>query len=143
MEVISLLAGLLPVLLYVGCNESRFVVSPDDHSLSIITNLGQIRSVDELLNHEPFVLRGYGLEFDLQSDRTAVYVILQQHAAGHDYIEAAAPYLPLSWDTCEAFTDEWHEVFNQDGSFQIQATCSHCGAVYDVTGLVYDDCGGE
>ena len=136
MEVMLLLLSLLFALLCVGCEESRFIISPDDHSLSIITNLGAIRSVDELLEHEPFVLRGYGLEFELESDRTAVFTILQRHAAGENYLEAAAEYLPLSWDTCEPFTDEWHEVENMDGSLEYQATCHHCGTVFDVTELV-------
>lgn len=139
MELMWLLAAMLPLVVCVESDESRFIISPTNHSLHIITNLGAIRSVEELLMHEPWVLRGYGLDFELESDRSAVYEIMRRHAAGEPYLEGAAQFLPVSWDTCEAFTGLYHEIENDDGSLSYDTMCQECGTEYDVTHLFIDE----
>ena len=67
-NLLALLVLLCIVLVTVACSERRFIWGMD-HELLFITNTGAIRSVPEVLQHEPFILSGYAIDFEDPEDR--------------------------------------------------------------------------
>ena len=95
--------------LTVACSERRFIWSMD-HELLFITNTGTIRSVPEVLQHEPFILSGYAVDFEDHDDRNLAVAVLKGHANGDDINIIAGELLPPGYEVCEQFCSHFEEI---------------------------------
>ncbi|MGB1955563.1 MAG: hypothetical protein ACPHUK_08200 [Candidatus Poseidoniaceae archaeon] len=120
--------------LTVACSERRFIWSMD-HELLFITNTGTIRSVPEVLQHEPFILSGYAVDFEDHDDRNLAVAVLKGHANGDDINIIAGELLPPGYEVCEQFCSHFEEIEeDEDGCWVIPiAECGICDAHYDLS----------
>lgn len=120
--------------LTVACSERRFIWSMD-HELLFFTNTGTIRSVPEVLQHEPFILSGYAVDFEDPDDRNLAVAVLKGHANGDDINIIAGELLPPGYEVCEQFCSHFEEIEeDEDGCWVIPiAECGICDAYYDLS----------
>lgn len=125
---------LLAGLLLLTCTGRRFVWNLN-HRLALITNVGAIRDVDDILAHEVGLMRFYAVDLPDEEDRNLAVALLRAHEAGHSLPHTAAPYMDDSFDMCEPhleFVDTVDE--DEDGVYFIyQGHCDVCGKVYDMS----------
>ncbi|MGB2329996.1 MAG: LLM class flavin-dependent oxidoreductase, partial [Pseudomonadales bacterium] len=116
-----------------GLGSSSQTMMENWHGLHFEKPLTRVKETVELIQS---MLRGEKSDYDGETVKSRGYRQLPLDAGAQPVymaalrskmLEAAAEYLPLSWDTCEPFTDEWQEVENMDGSLEYLATCHHCG----------------
>tara|TARA_B100000683_G_scaffold273943_1_gene320827 strand:+ start:2013 stop:2480 length:468 start_codon:yes stop_codon:yes gene_type:complete len=106
-----------------------------DHELLFITNTGAIRSVPEVLQHEPFILSGYAIDFEDPEDRNLAVAVLKGHANGDDINIIAANLLSPGYEVCEIFCSHYEEIEDdEDGCWVIpMAECGICNAHYNLS----------
>jgi hypothetical protein len=106
----------------------------------MITNTGVIRDVQEILEYETGLMNFYAIDFENCADRDLVVVLLRVHNAGGNINEAAATYLPPSFEVCEEHSLTTTDVdVDEDGVyFAHLATCEVCNTVHDLEEINHD-----
>lgn len=134
MNLLALIVLLCIVPVTVACSERRFIWGMD-HELLFITNTGAIRSVPEVLQHEPFILSGYAIDFEDPEDRNLAVAVLKGHANGDDINIIAGKLLPPGYEVCELFCSHYEEIEDdEDGCWVIpMAECGICNAHYNLS----------
>ena len=121
-------------MMLAACSESRFIWGTA-HDLAFIANTGVIHSVADVLQHEPWLLTGYAIDFDDPLDRNIAVAVIKAHQAGEDINVAAAALLPPGYDVCEPHCNHFEETeVDEDGAWTIPlAECGICDTLYDLS----------
>ena len=137
MSELALLLFLFVGPMLVACSsESRFIWGTA-HDLAFIRTTGEISSVTDVLQDEPWLLTGYAIDFDNELDRTIAVAVIKAHQAGEDINVAAAALLPPGYDVCERHCNHFDETeVDEDGVWTIPlAECGVCDTLYDLSAL--------
>lgn len=115
-------------------SESRFIWGTA-HDLAFIRNTGEISSVTDVLEYEPWLLTGYAIDLDDPLDRSIAVAVIKAHQAGDDINVAAAALLPPGYDVCEPHCNHFEETeVDEDGAWTIPlAECGVCDSLYDLS----------
>ncbi|MEE2974492.1 MAG: hypothetical protein VX831_04530 [Candidatus Thermoplasmatota archaeon] len=130
-----LLLFIAPLML-MASSELRFIWGTA-HDLAFIANTGVIHSVADVLQHEPWLLTGYAIDFDDPLDRNIAVAVIKAHQAGEDINVAAAALLPPGYELCERHCTHFDETeIDEDGAWTVpMAQCNVCNTVYDLSAL--------